>query len=307
MRQRLVQYPGGERILTNFLHLAELLHRAETDQRLTPNALCAWLRQHRSDDARTNDEDQLRLESDDDAVLLATIHKSKGLEYPIVFCPFLWKAGDPKNRSEILFHDPATDDRLTLDLRERKASCRTQNNRMAGEECMAESLRVLYVALTRAQNRCYVYAGDISGFNASPLAHVLGVLDNASEPPALQALAQKAGGAIAVTVIDPAADQNVVDSTGRTETAEELSARPFAGTIPETQMIASFTGLISGRFEEEPDRDPVETGRTGLEAARQAQTISPALSAACGRACSCMTSWSTSISRRPIRLTNSSR
>ena len=175
------------------------------------------LRQHSSDDAKTIDEDQLRLESDDDAVLLATIHKSKGLEYPIVFCPFLWKAGGPKNRSEILFHDPATDYRLTLDLRNQRPLL-DDNNRLAGEECMAESLRVLYVALTRAQNRCYVYAGDISDFGASPLAHVLGVLDHAPALPALEALAQKAGGAIAVTVIDPAADQRVVIKPSLTET-----------------------------------------------------------------------------------------
>jgi exodeoxyribonuclease V beta subunit len=42
VRQRLIQYPGGERILTNFLHIAELLHKAETEERLTPNALCGW-------------------------------------------------------------------------------------------------------------------------------------------------------------------------------------------------------------------------------------------------------------------------
>jgi len=265
VRQRLVHYPGGERILTNLLHIAELLHRAETDQRLTPNALCGWLRQHRGDSAKTDDEDQLRLESDDDAVLLATVHKSKGLEYPIVFCPFLWKPGDMKNRSEILFHDPATGNRLTLDLRNERPEP-DDNDRMAGEECMAESLRLLYVALTRAQNRCYVYAGDISNFTASPLAHVLGVLDNASVLPALQALAQKAGGAIAVTVIDPPADQRTIVQPSLTEITEELSARPFAGTIPRTQMIASFTGLISGRFEEEPDRDPIELGEQMLEA-----------------------------------------
>ena len=47
VRQRVVQYPGGERILTNFLHLAELLHRAETEQRLTPFALCGWLREQK--------------------------------------------------------------------------------------------------------------------------------------------------------------------------------------------------------------------------------------------------------------------
>ncbi len=265
VRERLVRYPGGERMLTNFLHLAELLHRAETDQRLTPNALCAWLRHQRSECARTNDSDQLRLESDDDAVLLATIHKSKGLEYPIVFCPFLWKAGDPKNRKEILFHDPATDDRLTLDLQNERPQP-DANNRMAGQESMAESLRVLYVALTRAQNRCYIYAGDISGVNASPLAHLLG-LNNASMLPAFEALEHRAGGAIAVTDIDQLADQNVIVQPSRTETTEQLSARSFAGTISNSQMIGSFTGLISGRFEEEPDRDPIEPDAQVLESA----------------------------------------
>jgi exodeoxyribonuclease V beta subunit len=260
VRERLVQYPGGERVLTNFLHIAELLHRAETELRLTPVALCAWLRQRHSDAIPINEEDQLRLESDDDAVLLATVHKSKGLEYPIVFCPFLWKAGDRKSRSEILFHDPATNDRLTLDLANERPDP-DANSRMAAEESMAETLRVLYVAFTRAQNRCYVYAGDISDFDASPLSHLLG---NALPLPALNALAQKAGGAIAVTMIDPAADRRV-NVQPPAETSEALSARLFSGTVPRAQMIASFTGLISGRSEEEPDHDPIERTESTTE------------------------------------------
>jgi len=257
VRQRLIQYPGGERILTNFLHIAELLHNAETDERLTPNALCGWLREQMHKVVRASDEHQLRLESDDDAVLLATVHKSKGLEYPIVFCPFLWKAGDLKNRKEKLFHDPANGDRLTLDLRKKRPDP-DDNDRISGQECMAESLRALYVALTRAQNRCYVYAGQISGFENSPLAHVLGSPLAAS---ALRALARKAGGAISVTTIDPVADQAFAIQPSRTPSVGQLSARPFSGTISGTQMIASFTGLTAGRSEEapeEPDRDSVE-------------------------------------------------
>jgi exodeoxyribonuclease V beta subunit len=254
VRERLVRYPGGERVLTNFLHIAELLHRAETEQRLSPDALCVWLREHIGDSVNTSDEDQLRLESDDDAVLLATVHKSKGLEYPVVFCPFLWKAGDTKNRSKILFHDPANDNRLTLDLRTMRPDP-DDNNCRAGEECMAESLRALYVALTRAQNRCYVYTGEILGFDTSPLAHVLG---SASSLPGLEALEKKSGGSIAVTVIDPAEDLKAKVYPSQTELVENLSARHFSGSIRRAQMIASFTGLTSGRAEEEPDRDAVE-------------------------------------------------
>jgi exodeoxyribonuclease V beta subunit len=254
VRQRLIQYPGGERVLTNFLHLAELLHRAETEQRLTPKALCSWLQEQMNKTARTNEEHQLRLESDEDAVLLATVHKSKGLEYPIVFCPFLWKAGDMQYYRERLFHDPTNDDRLTLDLREIRPNP-DDNDRLAGQERMAESLRALYVALTRAQNRCYVYAGDISGFEESPLAHVLG---SASPTAALESLGQKSGEAISVTSVDRAADQALAIQTPQTPTVEELSARIFSATIPSAQMIASFTGLTAGRAAEEPDRDAVD-------------------------------------------------
>ena len=255
VRENVVKWPGGERKLTNFLHLAELLHTAETDQRLTPEALCAWLRKQRNDSGDAQEDHQLRLESDDDAVLLATVHKSKGLEYPIVFCPFLWKPGDSWHRSEVLFHDPAADNRLTLDLRDKKEV--PENDRRAGEERMAESLRVLYVALTRAQNRCYVYAGDIKGFDSSPLAHVIGA---ATAQPVLKTLAQKSGGTISVTTIDPEADQTVKAQGGEEKIDHEFRARPFTGVIPDDKMIASFTGLVSERAEEEPDRDAVEPG-----------------------------------------------
>jgi exodeoxyribonuclease V beta subunit len=265
VRQRLIQYPGGERILTNFLHLAELLHRAETVERLTPNALCGWLREQLGDTVRASDEHQLRLESDDDAVLLATVHKSKGLEYPIVFCPFLWKPGDSKYRREKLFHDPDNDNRLSLDLLEDRPDP-DNHDLIAGRESMAESLRALYVALTRAQNRCYIYAGKISEFDKSPLAHLLGFPSTDLNPSALQPLVDKSGGAITVTEVDPAADQAFATQPPRTLKVEELSARRFFGTVSSTRMITSFTGLTAGRAEEEPDRDAVEAGEPAPEA-----------------------------------------
>jgi len=54
----------------------------------TPEAVCSWLREQRVSGGRFGDRYQLRLESDDDAVQIVTIHKCKGLEYPIVFFPF---------------------------------------------------------------------------------------------------------------------------------------------------------------------------------------------------------------------------
>ena len=51
VRARLVHLPAGERRLTNFLHLAELLHEAESTMSLTPDAVCSWLREQRESES----------------------------------------------------------------------------------------------------------------------------------------------------------------------------------------------------------------------------------------------------------------
>ena len=92
---RLLSQVQGERKLTNLLHLIELAHEASLEH-TTPEALLTWLKTHRQrvlEGEEPTEEAQLRLESDRNLVQIVTIHKSKGLEYPVVFCPFLWKGG----------------------------------------------------------------------------------------------------------------------------------------------------------------------------------------------------------------------
>ncbi|HEX4083416.1 MAG TPA: exodeoxyribonuclease V subunit beta [Chthoniobacteraceae bacterium] len=251
VRAKLLRGPGGERRLTNHLHLAELLHRAETAQRLTPEALCAWLRKQRAESGRAEEEQQLRLESDEDAVLISTIHKSKGLEYPVVFCPFLWRAADSKTRTQLLYHDPDNNHRLTLDMRGRKES--PEHDAFTADELMAEALRLLYVAVTRAKNRCHVYTGDFSGFDKSALGYLLETPRPAIEAP----------GAIEITQME--ADESILLPPGETAKASPLAAREFSGPAPAGRMIASFTGLVSGQTEETPDRDAVEIAEPAAE------------------------------------------
>lgn len=158
--QRLLARPDGERRMTNLLHLAELLQQAETEQR-SPEALLRWLgeaRQGAGAAGAISDAAQVRLESDRNLVQIVTIHKSKGLEYDFVFCPFLWD-GFQKNDSGgegLEYHDGS---QPVIDFR---PEAREDDDIKAGRraEKDAELLRLFYVALTRAVQRCYLIAGS---------------------------------------------------------------------------------------------------------------------------------------------------
>jgi exodeoxyribonuclease V beta subunit len=102
IRQRLLSFPDGERQLTNLLHLAEIIHQESTRLNLGISGILKWLAEQRDPQTPRLEEHQLRLESDEDAIKIVTIHKSKGLEYPVVFCPYGWEGSLVKD-PEIIF------------------------------------------------------------------------------------------------------------------------------------------------------------------------------------------------------------
>ena len=93
--ERVLSAVDGERRLTDLRHVGQLLHAAATTEQLGTTALVAWLRRRIAEaDQDTGDEDRSRrLESDAEAVQVLTIHRSKGLEFPIVYYPYLWEPG----------------------------------------------------------------------------------------------------------------------------------------------------------------------------------------------------------------------
>ena len=160
--QRLLVAPDGARRLTNLLHLAECLHQAAAEHP-SPEALLRWLQAQRSGGASADDATQLRLESDRNLVQIVTIHKSKGLEYPVVFCPFLFDgrlrpAGDGLEGAARHDDDGAAviDFRAGLDPAFDEDAAKAE----ARQEAAAEAMRLVYVALTRAVHRCYLVAGS---------------------------------------------------------------------------------------------------------------------------------------------------
>ncbi|HEY3663187.1 MAG TPA: exodeoxyribonuclease V subunit beta [Chthoniobacterales bacterium] len=241
VRRRLLSYPDGERRLTNFLHLAELLHTACAEHRLGMNGLLKWLGQQMEGgkDFAEREEHELRLESDERAVRIITVHKSKGLEFDVVFCPYVWWfRRDPRPA----FHDPKADDRLTLDLSDPKAHLERRE-----EESLAELLRQFYVALTRARHRCTMVWRAAAKEDKSAPGYLLGSSEALPEE-----ISPNEG--IAVAPLPEATTAQW--RPAKTENETRLKPREFTGTIDRSWGIVSFTRLVSGREADELDEGP---------------------------------------------------
>src|SRR5471032_394438 len=164
--QALMTRNDGERVLTNLLRLSELLQQAaaELDDE---QALIRHLSEHLALSGQAGEEQILRLESDEQLVKVVTIHKSKGLEYPLVFLPFICSAKPVDgSRLPLHYHDATGKAQVTL---RPTAELIAQ----ADDERLAEDLRLLYVALTRAQHACWLGVTDLKrGNNNSSVLHL---------------------------------------------------------------------------------------------------------------------------------------
>lgn len=280
---RLISLPDGERRATNVLHLSEILHQASIEKNLKMTDVVKWLSEQRDPNSQRSEEHQLRLESDEKAVKIVTIHKSKGLEYPIVFCPFTWDGSKlNKNELDFAFHNENENMRLTLDI----GSDQLDMNRMAAEkELLAENLRLFYVALTRAKHRCYVVWGKINESETSAPGYIfhqpeilsresivnsvgehVKSLDDAIMLEELTVLRDRSAGAIDVT---PLRIQQPVSPLSSDDQKPGLSPIEFKANIDRQWRVSSFSSLVY-RHPYEPDhadRDAVP----GLSPTRSAE------------------------------------
>ena len=243
VRSRLVSLPDGERRMTNVLHCLELLHARERESGASMHALLTWFARHLGADS--TEESQLRLDTDRDAVQIVTIHKSKGLQYPVVFCPFVHgKARTPEDRA--LVHENG----LLLDLGSERMQ---QRQAQALTEAQAEKIRLLYVALTRAKARCYLVWGRINEAETSGAAWVFhGHRQEHDQPMSWAAITED----MVCADLQPLAGQviEVADLPGSTPRpgpsrytlAPELSARVWSRTLGPGYGLSSFTGLTRG-------------------------------------------------------------
>ncbi|OOZ35959.1 exodeoxyribonuclease V subunit beta [Solemya velesiana gill symbiont] len=282
---RLRSMENGERRLTNLLHLGELLHRAERAERPSMEGLVKWLSQRRAGERPEDEEHQLRLESDEKLVQIVTIHKSKGLQYPVVFCPFLWSGGLRADDDwPVDFHDPDEGYQAVLDLGSDEMEMAKQH---ALREEMSENLRLLYVALTRAQERCYLLWGKVLGAGHSALGWLLHPPSDPGSDDALQRQdanfkslteddlqlrlgqwASEAGEGVQVAIAQPVhaqVDENTAG--GANARGDTLNCRILSREIQRDRRVTSFSALtVHGSSVELPDHD---AGLDGHEVAEE--------------------------------------
>jgi exodeoxyribonuclease V beta subunit len=271
--QRILTDTSGERFLTDLRHVGQLLHAEAKADNLGSTALTTWLRR-RIDDAAADRDDEdrsRRLESDAEAVQVLTIHRSKGLEFPIVYCPYLWDVYSPKE-SIPTFHDPGNNEIRTVDVGGADGPGFEDHSALDLREGRGEELRLLYVALTRARHQAVVWwAGTYQGRD-SPLPRLLfdrderGVVaPQGSGPPSdadaiarIEQLARESNGQTSVERATGDADalwHSPVHSLPPLETGV------FDRTLDERWRRTSYSGITSrshdARVGSEPEEDVV--------------------------------------------------
>ena len=234
---------NADRILTNLLHLFELLQGASQRHR-QPQELLFWFEQQSQID-NPEVEAELRLESDENLIRIITQHGSKGMEYPVVFVPFATRHKDPlkfgnRNVSFIEYHDEKGVLQHSLDGSDAARAT-------MAEEAYAEAIRLLYVAVTRAEKRCYILSTGFEHFEKSPLGKTLKWNADSDIATSLQQLVQDNPNEIALTVLDnylsDESTDNQLDHQLASQHENKISS-DLASTEKPQPAVARFNGKI---------------------------------------------------------------
>jgi exodeoxyribonuclease V beta subunit len=257
---RMLGTADGERALTDLRHVGELLHEAATAEHLGATALAAWLRRRIAAAEQEGDEERSRrLESDAAAVQVLTIHRSKGLEFPIVYLPFLWEpTWIPEGDVPIGFHDPDAGDARTLDVGLDGPKWSAHKRQHLIEE-RGEDLRLAYVALTRARHQAVLWWAGSYPSRHSALGRLLFARDGEAvrwEGSATAAdeavfgrlaeLTRATGGCVSAERADTApADR----WGGAMHAARPLAVARFGRELDRSWRRTSYSDLTAGAYE----------------------------------------------------------
>ncbi len=259
---------GGERAATNYLHLAELLQEKSLEKD-GPQGLITWLEEQLEQHPKGPSEQILRLESDEDLIKVITIHKSKGLQYPLVFLPFICTFRQITQKDVVMDtrSDETSGNGLMLDPHMTDVEA-------ADRERLAEDLRLLYVAITRAQYACWMgigvtgsnpKSGEKSELNLSGFGYLLSGGRTLPTPDLSNRLRQLKGDCPHITIsMIPDPPKNVHYRPAAKP--ESLSpARPFDTPVFRDWWITSYSGILKAPNLHLPHKWEIMEQKRGFE------------------------------------------
>ena len=266
---RVLAMVDGERRMTDLRHVGELLHAAAMTEQMGATALTAWLRERVLEATTDNNDEERsrRLESDAEAVQVLTMHRSKGLEFPVVYYPDLWEPSPtPREKEPVTFHDAAG--RRTIDVGLEGPQWKGHRQQHIDEQ-RGEDLRLAYVALTRAKHQAVVWWAGSWASRDSALSRLLFARDDegnvkssgASVPTDTAArarfleLADAAPGRVSVAAADPGP---LVSWPGDATATSPLSASSFDRTLDWWWRRTSFSDITAGTYEPHVASEPEE-------------------------------------------------
>jgi exodeoxyribonuclease V beta subunit len=253
--------------MTDLGQVAQLLHAVAMSEGLGSTALTAWLRRRIAEVAQdAGDEDRSRrLESDAEAVQVLTIHRSKGLEFPVVYCPYMWEGYSRLDKVPV-FHDPDNRNRRTIDVGViGESRTLTASQELALAEDRGEDLRLLYVALTRAKHQAVVWWAGAYESEHSPFARLLFSRD---EGGVVSAFGKRAlsddevaqhiaglGGGISVEAVEPLV---AVRWESSISTPQNLEADSFERTLDLRWRRVSYSSITQAAHDQAVSSEPDE-------------------------------------------------
>ncbi|MEX0823091.1 MAG: exodeoxyribonuclease V subunit beta [Balneolaceae bacterium] len=282
----------SERILTNLFQLAELCSKAENEQKLDPYSLYNWFCNEMKDPDK-DDEKTLLLESDQNLVKISTIHGCKGLQFPVVFCPDLWEGRDSSKKMFFEYHNHSGNGQAVINIDQADNQAKSDAYQLHEMESVAEEVRKMYVAVTRAEYECRIWWSTHNQSHFSGLgASILG------RERLLEAIRQKStlkeGTELSDTLFIQAFEQMTIaapeciglnridDATARKEpvlftgkTDKEMKFQEYSGRaeLPVLKSLESFSSLVYHKSQAaEPDYDQYIENYVGAFADRNLET-----------------------------------
>lgn len=243
LEENLVKTDQPERSITNLYHIKDLLVKDYREHGRGINGILRYFQEKRTHPNSDNEAEIIRLESDGELIQIVTHHASKGLEYPVVFCPFLWDL--KKDKPPFIVQSDGKSTKVVL--KNDSEAFTSAMEVFEGEEA-SEQKRLAYVALTRARLKCFVYIPTTDRVKYATGQNVIGGLWKDNVEPQSEALSE-------IEYVSFEANTESILKGNETVSASLKTINSGRTDLWEYPRLVSYSSLVSDTHSSKADDD----------------------------------------------------